>query len=433
MIKKAILGLSLAVAAGCGFWWYVGFDSVPEWTDKELSILSSLSLEQLPDVPPDPSNRVGDSPAAAALGHRLFFDTRLSANGAVSCATCHQPNQLFTDGLDVGQGLGRVSRHTMSLIGVAYSSWFFWDGRKDSLWSQALGPLEDPLEHGVTRTRLVQIISGDPTYRAAYESVFGPLPDFSDLRRFPSQAAPVGFPEPDAAWAGMHAEDKNAVNVAFSNLGKALAAYQRLLEPGETDFDRYVAAMMDGDPAKANAILTPRQSAGLKLFIGKGQCTNCHNGPLFTNNEFHNTSVLSAPGQVPALGHAEGVRLAFQDPFNCLGSYSDDTEKRCPELRFARVGNELVGTQRTPSLRNVAETPPYMHAGQIQTLAAVLDQYNRAPDAMIGHNEAKPLGLRPAELAQLEAFLHTLSAPPDVDPQWLVPPSARTAERVTQR
>lgn len=422
MIKRVVLVLALAIPAGFGYWWYVGYDMAPQWTEKEVSILASLGLAQLPELQPDPSNAVGDNPAAAALGHQLFFDTRLSANGAVSCATCHRPDQFFTDGLEVGQGLGRVSRHTMSLVGVAYSSWFFWDGRKDSLWSQALGPLENPLEHGITRVRLVQIVSGDPSYRVAYESLFGPLPDFSDLKRFPSNAAPVGFPEPDAAWAGMRSEDQESVNVVFSNLGKALAAYERLLMPGESDFDRYVAAVTAGDIASANAILTAEQSAGLKLFVGKAQCTNCHNGPLLTNNEFHNTSVLSASGQVPSLGHAEGVRLAFQDPFNCLGPYSDDPEKQCSELRFARVGKELVGTQRTPSLRNVAETSPYMHAGQIPSLKAVLDQYNRAPEAMIGHNEAKPLGLRPAELKQIEAFLHTLSAPPDVEPQWLNPP-----------
>lgn len=433
MLKQFILAASIAAAAAFAYWWFVGVDSAPQWTESEVALLSSLSLEHLPELDPDPTNRVADLPAAAQLGHQLFFDTRLSANGAVSCATCHRPNLFFTDGLEVGHGLGRVARHTMSLIGVAYSPWFFWDGRKDSLWSQALGPLEDPLEHGITRVRLVQIISANAAYRSAYEKLFGPLPDFSNLKRFPSQAAPVGYPAPDAAWASMRPEDQNAVNVAFSNIGKALAAYQRLLKPGESRFDRYVAAVVAGDMQRANTLLTPEQSAGAKLFVGKGQCTNCHNGPLLTNNEFHNTSVLSAQGQVPALGRAEGVRKAFQDPFNCLGPYSDDPEKLCSELRFTRVGKELVGTQRTPSLRNVAETPPYMHAGQIPTLKQALEQYNSAPDAMIGHNEAKPLGLRPAELAQLEAFLHTLTGQPDVEARWLKPPEGQLDGLVTQR
>ncbi len=105
------------------------------------------------------------------------------------------------------------------------------------------------------------------------------------------------------------------------------------------------------------------------------------------------------------------MQEALANPFNCLGEYSDDPLQQCDELEFVRQGPELVGAFRTPSLRNVAGTAPYMHKGQVPTLAEALLHYNKAPDAMIGHNEAKPLGLNSRELRQLEAFLNTLTAP----------------------
>jgi cytochrome c peroxidase len=137
----------------------------------------------------------------------------------------------------------------------------------------------------------------------------------------------------------------------------------------------------------------------------------CHNGPLLSNHEFHNTAVISFPGDVPDKGRVIGVQEVLANEFNCLGEYSDDHEHRCAELQFVRTGPELIGAFKTPSLRNLDNTAPFMHKGQIPTLAAVLRHYNEAPDAMIGHNEAKPLGLSARQLQQLEAFLLTLTAP----------------------
>ena len=131
-----------------------------------------------------------------------------------------------------------------------------------------------------------------------------------------------------------------------------------------------------------------------------------------TNHEFHNTGVLAAPGDLPDRGRIDGVRELLDHEFNCLGEFSDDPERNCPELTFVRTGPELLGATRTPTLRNLARTNPYMHKGQIVALADVLEHYNTAPDAMIGHNESKPLGLSRPELRRLEAFLMTLSAPP---------------------
>ncbi len=161
--------------------------------------------------------------------------------------------------------------------------------------------------------------------------------------------------------------------------------------------------------------------------VGKARCIECHNGPLRTNNEFHNTGIISAAGKIPDRGRIDGIRLVRDDPFNCLGAYSDDPVKDCAELRFARTGAEVVGALRTPSLRNLQGTAPYSHQGQTPSLERMMLHYDRAPLAMIGHNEANPLGLSRRERAQLAAFLATLDAPPATAPQWLAPPAESVA------
>lgn len=390
----AILITTIALA-GVVFW-FMRPPVAGAWTEAESELLRSLWIGSLPPLPVGRGNAVADNPRAAHFGQQLFFDTRLSANGAVSCATCHQPERLFTDGLDVAQGVARGTRHTMGLAGVAYSPWMFWDGRKDSVWSQALGPLENPIEHGGNRTQFVTLLTSDDHYRTEYAALFGDLPE---------------LPAQDAAIAEV-----------FANMGKAIAAYERLLLPGESRFDRYVQLLLERDQQRMESILSVDEVAGLRLFIGEAQCINCHNGPLFTNNEFHNTAVLPANGELPSTGRVAAVREARADPFNCLGYFSDDPHANCAELRFARTGDDLIGAHKTPSLRNVALTAPYMHAGQMKSLAEIIDQYDRAPPALIGHNEAKTLDLSRNERRQLEAFLHTLSAPLATSPEWLAAP-----------
>ena len=133
--------------------------------------------------------------------------------------------------------------------------------------------------------------------------------------------------------------------------------------------------------------------------------------------------MLTSPGETPDRGRIVGVRKVKADPFNCLGVYSDDPDHACPELEYARTGAELIGTLRTPSLRNLAQTAPYGHRGQQESLADVLRQYNESPLAMIGHKEAEfPLGLGRRELRWLEAFLLSLDAPLATAPEWLSPP-----------
>jgi cytochrome c peroxidase len=385
------------------------------WSRTELDVLRSLWIAGLGPLEPDPSNRWGDDSAAAALGHRLFFDSRLSAGGQVSCASCHRPESDFQDGIPLGRGIGSTDRRTMPVAATAHSPWQFWDGRSDSQWAQALGPLESAVEHGGSRTMHVHTVAR--YYRAEYEALFGPLPPLDGV---PLHAGPVADPAARTAWAGMSEADRDAVTAVFVNVGKAIAAYERRIGFAPARFDRYVEALMRGD--KGDSILSSDEVAGLRLFIGKASCTQCHNGPLLTNNDFHNTGVPAAPALPHDRGRAAGVRTLLDGEFNCRSRWSD-AGGRCPELDFVVAeGHELERAFRTPTLRNVARRPPYMHAGQVPDLAAVLAHYNTAPAAPAGHSEVRPLNLTTRELAQLEAFLGTLTGPLSGPAPFLAPP-----------
>ena len=381
MSTRAPIIILVALVVACAGWWWSRNLAPPAWSEEDVAVLRSLWLESLPNLPPDPTNAVADNPLAAEFGRELFFDTRFSANGGISCATCHQPERHFTDGLPKGVAIGRSKRNTPSIVGTAYSPWLYWDGRRDSQWSQALSPLEDPNEHASNRLSVIAIVVEDRSYWRMYESLFG---------------------------------EASGVDTMFANIGKAIAAFERTIMPTTSRFDEYVAAVVAGDSEREGALFSDDEVRGLQLFIGEANCIQCHNGPLLTNNEFHNTGLINFAGEVPDKGRIVGVRDVLEHPFNCEGPHNDEALRNCSELAFARTGSELIAAFRTPSLRNLENTGPYGHKGQLAALADVLAHYNAAPDALIGHNEAKPLGLGNRELAQLEAFLRTLSAPVDM-------------------
>ena len=374
------------------------------WTSAQLDDLRSMSLAELEPLPRDPTNRIADDPRAADLGRRLFFDTRLSSNGRVACSTCHQAERGFQDGIALANGVGTTARRTMPIAGMARSPFLFWDGRKDSLWAQALGPLESPVEHGGTRAQYAHVIAD--SYAREYEQIFGALPDLSPI---PLSAGPISNPESASAWNALTSAQRDDVTRVFVNIGKTIAAYERRIEFGASRFDKYVAAVTSGQPDQS--MLTDEEVAGLRLFVGRAHCTQCHNGPLLTSNEFHNTGVPPRPELAIDHGRLTGATAVVGDEFNCRSQWSDARE-RCPELDFIVAGDHALDrAYKVPSLRNVAERAPYMDAGQFATLAEVLDHYNRAPPAATGHSELRPLRLTPVELRQLEAFLRTLSAP----------------------
>ena len=162
--KVVLFSVLLGVVAFL-LWPYRPVSPTP-WTVDMLAELRSLSLSALEPLQPDATNSVSSDPDAVILGNRLFFDVRLSANKEVSCATCHQPDRHFTDGLARGEGVGTSKRNTRSIVGVAYSPWLYWDGRRDSLWAQALSPLEDANEHGTNRMQVVRLVTTEDAYRA---------------------------------------------------------------------------------------------------------------------------------------------------------------------------------------------------------------------------------------------------------------------------
>jgi cytochrome c peroxidase len=276
--------LSIPIQVDTAVWadWHDG------WSDDERTVLKSLWIGSLPPPPADPTNGVADNPAAAAFGHRLFFDKRLSHYGTVSCASCHLPERAFTDGRKRARGTGDTNRNTPTIIGVAYMPWLFWDGRKDSLWSQALGPLENPLEHATNRRYVVGVIRRDPDYRNRYTALFGDLPKTDDLL---------------------------GTTRAFANLGKAIAAYERALMPAPSKFDRYVAALLANQQPHAEDQLNLEELSGLKVFIAdnQGQCVRCHNGPMFTDNDFHNIGTQLSGDIQGEQGRIRGIKLAHAD------------------------------------------------------------------------------------------------------------------------
>lgn len=395
-LLSASAGALILVAGAAGAWLLDG----PRWTEEDLARVRSLSLAELPPLPPDPSNRVADDPRAADLGRAIFFVTRFSGNGEVACATCHLPERQFQDDLALAQGMGTTTRRTMPIAGMVHSPFLFWDGRKDSLWARALGPLESPVEHGGDRTQYAHLVAEH--YAEEYQAHFAPLPDLSAL---PRQAGPVPDPQAATGWEAKSATDREAVNTVFANVGKAIAAFERAILPPETRFDEWVAS----EDFPRAGILSEAEIAGLRLVIGEGQCIDCHNGPLLTDNHFHNTGVPPVPGLPEDSGRAAGARLVLGDEFNCLGPYSDADEEDCDELRFMSAeGHELLRAFKAPSLRGAASRPPYMHAGQIGTLEQGIDHYASAPEAAAGHSELRPLALTEEEREQLVSFLGSL-------------------------
>ena len=387
------------------------------WSDDELDTLKNLWIGSLPPLPADPSNQYADNPDTAAFGQKIFFDTRFSSNSKVACATCHLPDKRFQDGTPLANGVGTTNRRTMTILGTAYSPWLFWDGRKDSQWAQALGPMESPVEHGGNRTLYAHLIA--EFYADEYTALFGSLPDLSGLSL---NAGPVADAEAAANWEAMSPEEREAVTRIYVNMGKSIAAYERHLNPGESRFDQYAEAILNNDPI-ADEILTPDEIAGLKLFIGEANCTNCHNGPLFTNNDFHNTGIPAVDKLPEDAGRSLGAHQVLADEFNCLSIYSDAQPDECSELNFLVIDEHQQERQyKPPSLRNVAQRGPFMHAGQFQTLEEVLNHYNTAPQAPAGHSELEPLHLTEKQIAQIIAFLKTLDGPIDADPHWLTAP-----------
>jgi cytochrome c peroxidase len=339
-----------------------------------------------PAVTPDPSNRASGNADAIALGRRLFSDARLSGDRGRSCATCHDPARQFADGRDRSVGLARVDRNAIALANLRLNRWFGWTGAADSLWAQSLRPILDGSEMGATAELVRERLAADAALSAAYARVFasGPAADSAEL--------------------------------VLVNVGKALAAFQETIVTGRTPFDAFRDAVERGD-RQAMAGYPEAAQRGLKIFIGKGRCSACHHGPNFTNGEFDDAGVpyFIEPTRVDQ-GRYGGIAALRASPFNLLGPYNDDPARATAEpTRHVEPQHRNWGEFRVPSLRNVAQTAPYMHNGSLATLADVVRHYSKVDvERLHGDDGARlirPLHLSAREAADLVAFLETLSAP----------------------
>lgn len=310
------------------------------------------------------------SPAKVALGERLFQDRRFSADGRISCASCHQPERAFTDGCSVSVGAaGRPgARNAPTLLNAAYLASQFWDGRRSTLEEQAKEPFLSRNEHGLEGPeQLLRAVRGDADYVRQFAGAFGVA----------------------------------AADISFDQIAAALAAFQRTLLAGDSAFDRYYY----GGVASA---LSPPAERGLALFKGRARCAECHligkEHALFTDSEFHTLSVgrkkiekdlAAAATRVAAMERRAREQTVLQrENLSQLG-------------RFVVTLNPVdIGRFRTPSLRNIAQTAPYMHDGSIETLEAAVDLeiYYRSIEA------GRPLILTAQEKADLVEFLKALSS-----------------------
>jgi cytochrome c peroxidase len=389
---------------------------------------------RLPGAPPvDPSSSAADDPRAAILGKKLFFDTRFSgplgplndavSNGSlglagtaskVACTSCHQlefggsdhrsrpPATSFT--------AGYTGRNAPTVINAAYSDpahggWQTWDGRKDSLWSQAIEPLEKPNQHNFTRLQLAHVLFDH--YKADYEAVFGAMPDLSSTTRFPPAGKP-GSPTYDA----MSPADRIAIDRVLVNFGKAIEAYERFLVS-----TRFAPSAFDQMLAGDETAMTPAAIRGARLFVGKAACNECHRGGTFSDGKFHNVGCPQEGDHAYAtdVGHYNGIADLKADVFNRAGAFSDQPDDS--HVRDLTAIDADIGSFKTPTLRNVAKTAPYMHDGVYGTLWDVVNHYNfgGATGAYSGTREVAiaPLLLDSREVDDLVEFLRSLS---DGDP-----------------
>lgn len=329
----------------------------------------------------DPSNRVSGNPSAIALGKQLFFSRKLSSGSTLSCASCHRPDNGFTDGLKQAMGHTRGDRNTQSLYNLRHNRWFGWDGRNDNLWAQSLRPVVRNDEMALQVADLRSVLS-DKDFAEPYSSLFGSARKLGD--------------------------EQNLVNV-----GKLLAAYVETLETGLSPFDRFRNALETGDLATA-ATYPEAAQRGFRIFAGKGKCNFCHTGPLFSNGEFHDAGVpyFVAADRVDDGRHG-GIKALMRNPFTLAGSYSDDPEKAGAwKTRRLITSHNDFGTFRVPGLRNVELTAPYMHNGSLATVEDVVRHYSDIDLERLhadGELILQPLDLAGQEVSDLVTFLGSLT------------------------
>lgn len=330
----------------------------------------------LPPVPVPADNP--QTPEKVALGKQLYEEKRFSADGTVSCATCHAPDKGFGDNLPVAEGIGKQkgTRNAPTVINAAYYSSQFWDGRRATLEEQAKDPFLNPIEHGLkTHDPILATVRSDPGYRQQFRTVFGVAPD----------------------------------QITIDHVVKAIAAFERTVVAGDSPFDRY---LYGGD----KSAMSEAAIRGLALYRVKARCQDCHpigqTEATFTDNKFHNLGVGFARIAGKFMPLAAAFRKAKQ-----AGTNIDErvlTNQEASELgRFViTLSPRDIGAFKTPTLRNVAVTGPYMHDGSVKTLEEVIELYNKGGEANpLLDSGIRSLGLTPQEKADLVELLKAMTSP----------------------
>jgi cytochrome c peroxidase len=392
------------------------------FTPEEWATIKTLS--PLPEKPPpDTTNKYADDPKAAVLGQQFFFDKGFSGpllvgddgtnggfgavgeEGKIACVSCHEGEwmiDLHSKPNNATLGADWLPRNSNTVVNVAfYGPWFENDGVSDSMWSDALiDPDELSIAMNGSRLRVVHVIYDK--YKAEYDAVFDPDLDAS-IADLPANGKP-GMTE----WETLAPEKQKMVNTVFANFGKALEAYMRLLVSGNAAFDKYVA----GD----TSALSPSAKNGLKLFVGKANCVECHKTSHFSDDKFHVIGMVAeGPHIVPdEIGRANVLDRMKKNPFNSNGEFSDD--RNTGRLDDLPASDAEVGKWRTKGLRNVAKTGPYMHTGQFDDLTDIVKFYNDGGDeaGFVGTKDKaiKELNLTDSEIADIVAFLESLTGDP---------------------
>ncbi|MGY9057898.1 MAG: cytochrome-c peroxidase, partial [Alphaproteobacteria bacterium] len=296
---------------------------------------------------------------AIAFGKALFIDRRLSGAEDFSCADCHQPANHFADGLPLTMGQNQLDRNTPTLANLSGLRWYGWSGGNDNLWAQSLRPMLDPREMNASPAVIAARVRAAADLAGAYKVM-------------------TGHPSGD--------DDDETVAVT---LAKALAAYQEILVTPRTAFDRYRDGLDSGD-AQAIEAYPEAAKRGLNIFAGEGRCSLCHFGPAFSNGEFHDV----------------GRRFFSDEP--------EASAHQAPS-QFVGLNHRNWGEWRVPSLRNVANTAPYMHDGSLAKLEDVVRHYSEIDMERLhtnGESLLRPLRLTEGEITDLVAFLNTLSGGP---------------------
>jgi len=343
----------------------------------------------LPPVPIPADNP--QTPEKIALGDKLFHDTRFSADGKVACSTCHTREKAFTDNLPTSKGFRDLTgtRNAPTVINAAYMQSQFWDGREPDLEGQAKQPPVNPVEGGLPNHEpILAVIREDADYRKRFKKVFGITPD----------------------------------QITEDHVARAIASFERTVIAGDSAFDRY---QYGNDPTALNE----SQKRGLELFRLKGRCASCHTvehtQSLFTDSRFHNIGIgfKAIAGKEPEIAekflrmkHAQ----ASPEKVNEVIDKAVLSDKEISELGRFVISEDFsdIGAFKTPTLRNVAVTFPYMHDGSLKTLEEVVDFYNNGgrvnPDDPLTpflSGGIKPLDLSDEEKADLVAFLESLTSP----------------------